>query len=567
MKFDENKIQSRMLGKKRGCVICVEVLTLLVFGLLVLCGGSVALQASEKEQPNVLVVMLDATSPEHVKLDLNDFSEDHENCGQCRFALGRAANVAGFLYGKHPMLLGVVSDYDWRRKPVMAESVAERFRKKGYRTAFLGEWGLGNVSIYRPEMRGFDVSQTSAIGVRCDQRLDGAYGNALTDHFSDILGKFEFFLRDRVKFIFQTSSPIFLMLRQGRYLTEANIVKVLGEVKSLSKNRPTLLIVMRPKLGSDGAYFDSGDLEIAQLGKVPRYAKIIQEMKKCHNVWQVSGAFDVLFGKAPEARSVYEIYHRANWPVEDAPEKYRYKDALVLGDGYGLVNGLELYRLDENGEVDWKRPLNLADHAQEHQKLLMAYGKWWSRVYPALRNPRSFEVGEQNHSEILSLTALDWRASKIILKNGESPSFRPPKSIGDLKSKLTALLKDEKYRESFPSYSGSWSINIKRAGRYQITARLLPKEEKDAAHYRLKKGMAHVRLGKRESQLRLMEGSSQITVQMDVDAGVQDLECWFTGQLALERVLGAFFVTIERVGEKKLDLKLNPKIQSLDQNK
>jgi len=52
-------------------------------------------------------------------------------------------------------------------------------------------------------------------------------------------------------------------------------------------------------------------------------------------------------------------------------------------------------------------------------------------------------------------------------------------------------------------------------------------------------------------QLRIQNGATAISATTDAEAGVTDLECWFTGQLPLERELGAFFVEIERVGDKK----------------
>jgi hypothetical protein len=37
---------------------------------------------------------------------------------------------------------------------------------------------------------------------------------------------------------------------------------------------------------------------------------------------------------------------------------------------------------------------------------------------------------------------------------------------------------------------------------------------------------------------------------MDLDAGPVDLEVWFSGQLLNERILGAFFASLERKGER-----------------
>ncbi|MGE9270369.1 MAG: hypothetical protein ACQKBU_06155, partial [Verrucomicrobiales bacterium] len=64
----------------------------------------------------------------------------------------------------------------------------------------------------------------------------------------------------------------------------------------------------------------------------------------------------------------------------------------------------------------------------------------------------------------------------------------------------------------------------------------------------------HVRVGKQEVQLQVMEGASSVSVSVDLDEGPQDLEAWFHGQLPGDRKLGAFFVTLERIGEKSMEM-------------
>ena len=69
--------------------------------------------------------------------------------------------------------------------------------------------------------------------------------------------------------------------------------------------------------------------------------------------------------------------------------------------------------------------------------------------------------------------------------------------------------------------------------------------------WRLKKGSAHVRAGKREVQAELMEGASWVALEIDLEAGPVDLEAWFGGQLEDDTRIGAFYVEIERVGERR----------------
>jgi hypothetical protein len=519
--------------------------------------GCGELQSADREdlgglvRPHVVVLILNAATSEKEVFSLNLGDGEKVDRGKCRFAPGRVTNVAGFLYGKHPLQCGVVSDFDWRRKPVMAESIAAKYQKAGYCTVYWGEWGLGNVSIYHPKERGFDWANMASIG------------GALTDSCPTSSEGVDDW-REQVKKCFHAEKPVFCMLRQGGELTESGMREMLTDVQSMQKDRPALfLVIQQKKSGGLRGHFEAGEWQMTQVGKISQYEKVLHAMKVSRNIWEVSQALEVLLGAESVTPPVYEIYHQMHWSLDEPVEKFRYRGAMIQRDGYVLIDGLQLYRADEQGGIHWEKPLDLAKNAQVHQELLMAYGTWWSKVYSAVRNPRSFPVGERDY-EKLELTALDWRASKIILKNGGSPSSKPPVSLAVLRDQMLALKNNEEYREGFPSYSGSWSVRIKRPGRYKIKASLLPTRASEKPVYHLRKGTAHVRLGKREAQLRLMEGSSVITVLMDADAGVQDLECWFTGQLALERVLGAFFVSIERVGEKKLDLQLKPKVKSSD---
>jgi len=43
-----------------------------------------------------------------------------------------------------------------------------------------------------------------------------------------------------------------------------------------------------------------------------------------------------------------------------------------------------------------------------------------------------------------------------------------------------------------------------------------------------------------------------VTVGMDLPQGAVEFETWFDGQLPGERIVGAFFVGLERVGDRKL---------------
>ena len=537
--------------------------------------GSVG--AADVKMPDVYVLILDAKDTENtakkkpevvgVESVLADWKEG-DSSGDCRFVPGRAPNVAAVLYGKHPLQLGVVCDLDWRRKPVMAESIAAKYLKAGYHTAYLGEWGLGESAPYKPLNRGFELACTSSTGVDTAPYKGNDHGNSLTDRLWSTLSRKDF-LSKRLPRLLEVKKPFFCILRQGRYLTESVMTEVMNEILSTHTERPAVVLILRsgatghePQLDQvPNRYFDNGSWKMYRRGDVSQYLQVVTELKSVINVWDAHRGLEVLIGLDPEPRPVFTVYHKSAWPLLEEFGKYRHRNSMITGEGIALLDGLEMYSLKNDGSPDLSQPMDLAKHQKTHQHLLSAYGQWWQFASKAIRNPRSFDVGAED-KKVLRLTALDWRPSQILNKNGKSPLSRPCISIAELDHVVRAISENETYRESFPSTSGSWSVNIKKSGRYKITAALLMGPQFDGPGIytspKLRGGVAHVQLGRNHVQMRLLKGATSVALMTDAEAGVLDLECWFTGQLALERELGAFFVEIQRVGEKKYKIKSKP---------
>lgn len=556
--------------------LCCRILSMLARIVLIMSIG-ILLPTSGGAQvvkkPDVFVVILDAEEglTDAITQLFKDERASSEGgasawtgqTGSSRFLPARAANVASVLYGVHPLELGVVCDLDWRRKPVMQESIADRYLKAGYHTAYFGEWGLGRAQPYDPLSRGFEKSSFSSTGLLSASLNMGV--NA-SDSPTDLPPKerpSNEWIQNALNRFMVAKKPFFCVLRQGRYLNEHAITSLIKNRTEL--DRPTVVMVLRSKSKTSepqldqvpDRYYDPGEWSIYHQGQVKNIIEAVEEMKGVTNIWDFNRVLDVLLGNQITPKLDYTFYHKACWPLEDAPEKYRHRNSMVIGKKMALIDGLQLYPLDANGNPDLSQPLDLAENVKEHQALLMVYGQWWKRCRESLVNPRPFLVGKKGQGKVL-LTVLDWRPSKIIKKNGGSPISIPETSMSDLRSIVRALQSNEKYRQSFPAYSGSWSVNISGPGRYKITASLLGREGSLLNSPRLQGGRAHLRLGSNELQLRIMKGATSVSASVDADSGVMDLECWFTGQLALERELGAFYVEIERVGDKKFNLKSQP---------
>lgn len=445
---------------------------------------------------------------------------------EVRVSPGKSAVTAAVTLGKSPLECGVVSDLDWRRKHIVGSSLLDHASRLGYRCKVIGKGGEF-------------------------ARLTDGWGGS---------GK-EFNATDVAKSILAEGMPFFCLLREGRDLKADTVFRMLREnlLPVLEETEQETLIVMlrspeyrEAQLQKQAHY--GAELYYAHFSGGGRFRKGAKVLGSCRTDWELhAGLFAIIAGRGVDEPG-FRIFHEANWPATESPDKYRHKGSLVVGKGYALVDGLELYPVTKSLEPDLAKPLDIAKHQKIHVEMLGAYAKWWQRARQALYDPRAVAVGEADNKPV-RLTAMDWRPSNITDKDGKSPSYRSVIYQKDLLGMLEGL-QGEKYRQEFPAYSGSWAVDIKRSGRYMITASLLPKEASSIEQKELAKlrgGRAFFNLGSNKVEVRLHKGASAVTVSIDADAGVTDLECWFTGQLALERELGAFFVEIQRVGEKKFD--------------
>lgn len=84
---------------------------------------------------------------------------------------------------------------------------------------------------------------------------------------------------------------------------------------------------------------------------------------------------------------------------------------------------------------------------------------------------------------------------------------------------------------------------------------MLPAEAPDGERRelaRLRAGTVHLRTNRDEARMELLDGASSVSMGIDLEPGPTDLEAWFGGQLGGEAPLGAFFVEISWVGERKV---------------
>jgi len=254
-------------------------------------------------------------------------------------------------------------------------------------------------------------------------------------------------------------------------------------------------------------------------------------------------------GEFPSGRSFFT--HVGRWDGDDRPERYRTQRFSVRNDRWRLV-GLALYDMenDEGQTTDV-----FSEHQEVAATMLEDYGRWWDSVLPSLREPVRYVIGDEAHPRI-DLYAHDWWPSLEGSPGGQVLMWNQLAARKYLENAMLA-----KTRNALPELSGHWKLKAVRPGNYMVRMSLVPldaSEEERRTLGKLRPGVAHVRVGKQEVQLQVMEGASSVAVGVDLDEGPADLEAWFSGQLPDKRKLGAMFVSIERKGEKSVEL---PEVQ------
>jgi hypothetical protein len=498
--------------------------------------------------PNVVVVITDEPVPPLLAGESTSLERHFAS-------LTPVATRAALLTGQHEFHCGVSHVAAGRTllRPGVP-TMAEMFRTAGYRTGIFGTWGLGEAFPCRPEDRGFDeicVHGGETPGDTPDfwgndggmaRRKEGWEKVAMLD--ASVL-----WMKARLA----EKQPFFLWvsLRSG----------LAGLLKAI-EGTDTILVVTRSWTGRPGLS-DAGTRVpclIRWPGKIPIGKPVAALTSPLDLLPTLSGLSGIkrpagwtgegedlsaaLLGSGafPADRLVFT--QAGGWSGDEAAGRFRGRDFSVRDPRWRLT-GLELF--DTQGNAD-ENVFQM--QPQEFQRLLTGYGRWWERVLPLLREPVRYEIGSES-APVTRLTAFDWWPSK------EADDVHGATSVIN-QGQIRTLLKSAQVaatRNSLPSTSGHWKLHAAREGNYEVTFSLLPPEapaEDRRALGQLRAGTAHIRAGQEEVKMAVQAGATSLTVPLDLDAGPVDLEVWFDGQLLNDRILGAFFVSVERKGERKV---------------
>lgn len=533
-----------------------------------------------------------------------------------------APTRAALLTGRHEFSVGVSHTILGRSllRPGV-RTLPEEFREAGYATGIFGKWHLGDAYPCRPEDRGFDevfVHGAGGIGQMGDAwgnrytnpRIRTKDGWVTTEGyctgvFFDRAGEWmeQQAKRDQPFFLWLATNVPHAPYDAPEGASEAlvergvkepvasfyamiedldrEVGRLLGRLKQLELEQDTIVLFLTDNgsampffpVGMKGAKGSphEGGVRVPCFIRWPGRVEAGREVEQpaahidmmpslihlCglepESPWQGDGVdlSKSLLGEAefPSGRTFFT--HVGRWDGDDRPERHRTRKFSVRTDRWRMV-GLALYDMDAD-------PLQeddvFAEHAEVGASLLESYGRWWDSVVPSLQEPVRYVVGDE-HCPVISLTSHDWWPSLEGSPGGQVLMANQPAVRAYLGKAKVA-----KTRNALPEVSGHWKLQAARSGNYAVRMSLVPvdaPEEERRTIGKLRAGIAHVRVGKQEVQLQLMEGASSVTIGVDLDEGPVDLEAWFSGQLPDERKLGAFFASIERKGDKSIEL---PEIQ------
>ncbi len=568
-------------------------------------GSSLAVH-SENQQPDITIIWIDGSAAANNSATAVDSEKLAAHLpqiysGDIYFSPGASASLCALLTGNESLIHGVISDADWRRRPALVtHPLASSLN--AYHSQFYGIWTFGKCAPFSPADFGFasasyqpDENPNSIANWWHESQLDDASKReAETSSLLNISNQWSEpssisaanFMANASRLIDKhpaNRSPLFTLIKpmiadstrqrsaglrkQNTSQLENATVQLANTLAKRQSQRAQILIVAQvnptAQLVHRGftktlTYFPGkltifGQTEYAQpfpkqdnLTDHQLYAyllKISQSSTQASAVqWDRSLAYS----------------HLANWREDAQVEQERFRGSVVSNKQLALINGIDLYPADqpESWFGEKSSPLAMTDHPAEFQYLITQQSAWWAAARQAIHNPRPFTVGADNE-KTTTLTADQW--SESVFKDGQKNS---PEHQGlQTQQQLVELLRSiqlERHRRHIPSTSGGWSIDVKQAGNYELTTYLLPQSLSGHADFQrlagLRAGQMTVQIGSRRMNLIIHEGASRITSQMDLDPGIFHLECVFTHQLGADKLLGAPFIEIKRLGEKKVDI-------------
>jgi arylsulfatase A-like enzyme len=460
-------------------------------------------------------------------------------------------------------------------------TMADVFKKGGYRTGIFGKWHLGDTYPFRPQDRGFDETLVHAgggIGNTQDY-----WGN---DYFDDSYfrnGKPEKFtgyctdvwFAEGMKFIeANKDGPFFCYLPTNaphgpfrvppKYSDpywgkgvkalfcgmianiDENMGRLMDKLRELGIEDNTILIFMTDN-GTSGGRFHVGmrgrkGSEYDGGHRVPFFIRWpAGGVGGGVDVERLTAHIDVLptlielcglekpEGVRFDGDSLAPLVKGKadNWPertiITDSQRvnmPIKWRKSAVMTDRWRLVNGEELYDI----KADPGQSKNLADkHPDVVAELRAEYGKWWTDTSKRFLEHCEIIVGS-DHENPATLTSHDWHAhgpwNQDQIRQGQKQN----------------------------SY---WVVEVARSGEYEIELRRWPKEADTPITGAIDDGeaiaaqRARLKVADFDQTKQITKDAKAVTFRTQLKAGKTRLQTWFIDGEDDSR--GAYYVYAKRI--------------------
>ncbi len=279
----------------------------------------------------------------------------------------------------------------------------------------------------------------------------------------------------------------------------------------------------------------------------------------CHAVDIAPTLLDLVGKKSPKGYKfdgislspVLRSNTKVDWPdrmlVTDSQrvrDPIKWKQSAVMSQGWRLVNGKELYKID----TDPGQSNNLAsEHPHRVEEMRSFYDAWWAELEPTFSRTTELQIGHPDHP-LVTLTSHDWIQEAY-----------PPWNQQQNRAKLPVRTSSVGLR-----HEGHWAIKVLQGGNYRIRVRRWPEESGKTINEALPAGeqvpgadkafraqvgfgieatSATMRLnGKNWETKPVPENSEEVSFSLLLSEGVHKLSPYFT---IPQGELGCYYAIIE----------------------
>lgn len=130
----------------------------------------------------------------------------------------------------------------------------------------------------------------------------------------------------------------------------------------------------------------------------------------------------------------------------------KWKASSVMSERFRLINGVELYDIDE--DPGQGRDI-AAEHPDQVRRMRAFYDKWWAELEPTFARTTRIPLGDPRHP-VVSLTGHDWIQTAL-----------PPWNQRHIRDGVVPKR---------GRHEGYWAVDVREAGTYAIELRRWPRE-------------------------------------------------------------------------------------------